>query len=93
MSEYTELPWRMRKSGISKCGLIYSQDDVLIAKVETHEDADMIVRAVNSHAELLAACKAMADILDSVEVESLRLRGVRPDLRAALAAIRKAEAP
>lgn len=57
MSEYTELPWRMRKSGISKCGLIYSQDDVLIAKVETHEDADMIVRAVNSHDDLLSACR------------------------------------
>jgi ribosome-associated translation inhibitor RaiA len=59
----------------------------------TRDHADFILKAVNSHDELLAACKAAADYIEMLERHQAKgISTTRDELADLRAAIQKAEA-
>lgn len=87
---HTPGPWKVERqwsNGCENCPRIYSADDTWVAEAvgapyvvgpePTMSNATLIAAAP----DLLAACQEALDILDSAEVESLRLRGVKPTVK------------
>lgn len=64
--EHTSLPWRVQNNGEGDI-FIYSEvdDSPVIEDFAKVEDAELVCRAVNSHYELLEACKELVAELDN----------------------------
>ncbi len=74
MSEHTKLPLKAVRDGTAF--VIYSDDFDIIGVVDTDsshdkERAELIVRAVNAHDKLLAACKALYSRIERRHAEHL----------------------
>lgn len=67
---HTPLPWRKEDHQTAPCDIVGPNGNVLAHVFFTDEEegeanADLVVRAVNSHDDLLAACKHAVHLLNS----------------------------
>lgn len=97
--DHDPLPWTVDEIGGDRANLyVLNACDLVVAKVVGWPEADMtrqpketaefIVRACNSHDELVAACKALVEWATDFEADDERTTSV---LNRAVAAIAKAE--
>lgn len=99
---HTPLPWRLRierirrdtaailAGGAGNDLIARLSMDTLVNPLEMKGNAELIVRAANHHHRLLAACKALAAICETVtDLDAAEVARIR-DARTAIAA---AEAP
>ena len=67
MTEHTKLPWKMidLKTEYDNRVVMLTEDDaILVARSPRIADAVFIVRACNSHDELLEACEKLIQMID-----------------------------
>lgn len=60
MTEHTGLPWQVTQSVFETPGLYFIHEAAAATAPQNIANAEFIERAVNSHYELLAACKDAA---------------------------------
>ena len=90
MSEHTDLPWKLEECDLHEekhIDIRMVDADFLVACISdiTKANAEYIVRACNSHDDLLAACKAMITDFDLGE------HSIENSLKMMRAAIAKAQ--
>lgn len=58
---HSPLPWKASHRAVCRDGIVKP-----LASAQTPEDAAFIVRAANSHAQLLAACEAAVELYELI---------------------------
>lgn len=91
MSKHTPIPWSVDHNCTS---FIIDADGVTVAQVEDDADAEFIVRACNSHDDLLEALKELVKLDDEGEQAfvdmGIQREPEHPSIRKARSAIAKA---
>lgn len=96
MSGHTPTPWTKNRQG-----QLFGADDIYLGAINGPKDAALAVRAVNSHADLVAALKGAKDAWEALPagvphgacvVQEWITRDMKPALDAVRTALAKAEA-